>query len=199
MGRSGSERRPLPGLDERKRSDLRGGINARALSYESRWMSAGAGRGDWVEQPSNARPSRIGRLCDDRYGSGWHPCEHVRMHDHCPSRGLLQCLGIAPVVQEAHFISIRRFQRGDAHEQQINLRCGTGCGSSDRRERVRSASGKEARIANWGPGQVQRSSTVNQPCVRLGCKRHNALSVVGNVHIYCKLKACPPTGTSRSN
>ena len=32
-----------PGLDERKRSDLRGGINARALSYESRWMSAGRG------------------------------------------------------------------------------------------------------------------------------------------------------------
>jgi hypothetical protein len=45
--------------------------------------------------------------------------------------------------------------RGNAREEQINLGCGTGCGSSDRRERVRAASGKEAWIANWSPGQVQ--------------------------------------------
>jgi hypothetical protein len=114
-----------PGFDKRKRSDLGGGINACTLSYESRWMSAGAGRGDWVEQPSNPGPSRVGRVCDDWYGSGWHPCEHVRVHDHCPSRGLLQCFGIAPVVQETYFVSICRYQRGNARELQINLWCGT--------------------------------------------------------------------------
>jgi hypothetical protein len=84
----------------------------------------------------------------DRHHTGWDPWEHIGMDDHRARRGLLKRRGVAPVVQEAYLVRACRLQRSNARQQQIGLGCRAACRLGDGRDRVWSASGKEARVAD---------------------------------------------------
>ena len=72
------------------------------------------------------------------------------MHDHGACHGVFQCRGIASVVEKADVVWSGRLQRRDAAEHSLDRRRGSPGGGRNGGQRMRTASGKEPRIAHRG-------------------------------------------------
>ena len=138
------------GLDHGEWSDLRGDVDMRRRIHRGERMDARTGRRCGMEHRGNTCPSLVGGGGDDSDGLGRDPIAHVRMHDHRAGLRLLECGGVAPVIEKADLIRSGRLQRRDAREHPVDRGGGSARRAGNGGERMRIASGEETRIAHGG-------------------------------------------------